>query len=244
MAAGAGLIVWPWLVTNVAAPRDGSSSRCWPRRSSARFRFSAAFCWNNAPKRARRPGLVEQCRRRMVAANRDRHGLDGRSVRCGALLYLALRLVLVDTIPGRVVGIVRCDCPLAPASPADIGVAAVRLRVGVLLVAVLMGGSWSWWEIGFVYGTQKHHEMQLGRNSLSNLSSILARTHISWQLHDQVGTLNLPWIGTIDLDIQGFSADLFRNRAMCAAAAAMQMRRRDPRFLIVLARPGCSSPPC
>jgi hypothetical protein len=238
MAAGAGLIVWPWLVTNVRAER-------WLFVAM----LAAAFCCAISLLRGI---LLEQCAE-VGRAARDWWSKFAEewspqiatamvwmaALFLGALLYLALRLVLHRWIPSPAVLLGLCVVIVPWLLPRRL-ISAWLLFVfasALLLVAVQMGGSWSWWKIGFVYGTQKHHEMQLGANSLSNLSSILAE-RFSWQLHDQVGTLNLPWIGTIDLDTQGFLAWIyFATALMCAAAAAMQMRRRDPRFLIVLAAP-------
>jgi hypothetical protein len=50
--------------------------------------------------------------------------------------------------------------------------------------------------------------------------------------------LNLPFLGTTDLDIQQFCGLIyFVTTMMCTVAAAMHMRRRDPRFLIALIAP-------
>jgi hypothetical protein len=53
-----------------------------------------------------------------------------------------------------------------------------------------------------------------------------------------VTTLNLPLLSAIDLDIQQFCALIyFTTVLLCTIAAAMHMRRRDPRFLLALAAP-------
>ena len=79
--------------------------------------------------------------------------------------------------------------------------------------------------------------MQLGANSLSNLSSILHERY-GWQLHDIVGTLNVPFLGPTTLDVQGLCGTIFTVALLlCTVAAAVHMRRKDPRFLIVLVTP-------
>jgi hypothetical protein len=98
-------------------------------------------------------------------------------------------------------------------------------------------GSRTWWDIGFMYGTQKHGDMQLGAQSLSNLSSLLHERY-GWNLHDFVGTLRLPFGIAIPLDMQGFCGLIFTAAMLlCAIAAAVHMRRKDARFLIVLVAP-------
>ena len=74
-------------------------------------------------------------------------------------------------------------------------------------------------------------------NSLSNLSSILHERY-GWQLHDLVTTLNVPFFGPTALDVQGFCGTIFTVvLLLCTIAAAVHMRRKDPRFLIVLVTP-------
>jgi hypothetical protein len=97
----------------------------------------------------------------------------------------------------------------------------------------------SWWDVGFIYGTQKHPVMQLGEHSLSNLSSIM-HERFGWELHDHVFTLNwsiLPpdWR---DFDVQRFQGLIYGIAAiLCSIGAAIHLRRRDPRFLVSLAAP-------
>jgi hypothetical protein len=102
-----------------------------------------------------------------------------------------------------------------------------------------LNGSSSWWQVGFVYGTQKHQDMQLGAQSLSNLSSILSQRY-NWDLHNPVATLHLPIIYTdpIDLDLQTALAVVYALLLLLVtAAAAMHLRRRDKKFLVSLLAP-------
>ena len=106
------------------------------------------------------------------------------------------------------------------------------------LAAFSLNGSFSWWTVGFMYGTQKHQNMQLGNQSLSNFSSILERRY-GWDLHDAVGTLKLPFnITPVDFDVQSTLATLFGLSLLaCAIAASVHLRRNDKKFLVTLVAP-------
>jgi hypothetical protein len=106
------------------------------------------------------------------------------------------------------------------------------------LGAASLDGSFSWWNVGFLYGTQKHQKMQLGQDSLSNLTSLLENRY-RWNLHDLVGTLHLPFATTpIDLDIQAALLVVFGlTLVLTAAAAGIHLRRNDKKFLVALVSP-------
>jgi len=105
------------------------------------------------------------------------------------------------------------------------------------LAAASLNGSWSWWKVGFMYGTAKHPVMQLGAQSLSNLSSLLQRRY-GWDLHDSVGTLTLPFVGTSELDLQGAVCTVYGLLLIpLSIAAAVHLRRRDPKFLVTATVP-------
>jgi hypothetical protein len=105
------------------------------------------------------------------------------------------------------------------------------------LGACSLHGDFSWWSVGFKYGTQKFQRMQLGFESLSNLSSILEHRY-GWKLHDSVGTLRLPLIAPIELDVQSTLALLFGFTLLLnTVAAGVHLRRRDPKFLMTLVVP-------
>jgi hypothetical protein len=112
------------------------------------------------------------------------------------------------------------------------------LSASLWLAAFSLNGSFSWWQVGFVYGTQKHQDMQLGAQSLSNLSSILSQRY-NWNLHDAVGTFHLPFVTTpVDVDLQAFMATILGiTLVVCSAAAAIHLRRRDKKFLVALLAP-------
>ncbi|HSV16484.1 MAG TPA: hypothetical protein VLI90_19635, partial [Tepidisphaeraceae bacterium] len=105
----------------------------------------------------------------------------------------------------------------------------------VWLGSLALNGSFSWWEVGFMYGTRKHDQMQLGGRSLSNLSSILQQRY-RWDLHDPAATVQLtPKSQPIDLEVRSLMATMFfLTLTIIAAAAAVHLRRRDRRFLVTL----------
>ncbi len=157
----------------------------------------------------------------------------------GAVIYVVISLTLNHWTPSPAVllGLSIVIVPWLLPRRLIPGWLVLVFAAALWLVAFDAGGSWSWWKIGFIYGTQKHPDIQLGAASLSNLSSILGERY-GWQLHDHVTTLNLPFLGTTDLDIQQFCGLIyFVTTMMCTVAAAMHMRRRDPRFLIALIAP-------
>jgi len=112
------------------------------------------------------------------------------------------------------------------------------LSASLWLAAFSLNGSFSWWQVGFLYGTQKHQDMQLGAQSLSNLSSILSQRY-GWSLHDDVGNIHLPFVATpIDMDLQTALATVFAITLLfCTFAAAVHLRRRDKKFLVALVAP-------
>jgi len=229
--AGAGMIIWPWLVTNASAER-------WIFLT---FSVGLFFCALSVTR-----GFI----RRHVLASWRRFAIDlpaslGYTILASGAAFAAAVVCLV------IFGFLRHGLPLA----------VVLLGVGIFVVPWVLprrlfpawilfsfaaplwlvgfydGGSHTWWDVGFLYGTQRHTVMQLGANSLSNLSSILHERY-GWELHDIVGTLNLPFAGATPVDVQGFCAAIFgASLVLCAIGAAIQLRRNDSRFLIVLVTP-------
>lgn len=238
MAAGAGLVVWPWLVTNRAAER-------W---ILVAMLAAAAFCAASGLRGVLREQFAE-----LAQAGRDRWDEFAEkwppaiatalpwiaAVVLGALVCLALLLILRHWTPplGVLLGMSIVIVPWFLPRRLTSGWLLLVFAAVLWLVAFQAGGAWSWFRIGFVYGTQTHSVMQLAPGSLSNLSSILGERY-NWQLHDHVTTLKFPIFGTTDLDVQGFCGLIyFATATLCAAAAAMHLRRRDVRFLIALAAP-------
>ena len=113
----------------------------------------------------------------------------------------------------------------------------LTFAVSLWLAGYYLGGSQSWWQIGFLYGTQRHQDMQLGADSLSNLSSILHERD-GWELHDPVVNFTHPILGFPGLDVQAFCTTIFALAILlCAIAAGIHIRRNDPKFLVVLSAP-------
>jgi hypothetical protein len=232
LAAGAGLILWPWLVTNATAER-------WVFIAvlSGAVVCAIAALWSGS-------------RERFAVWSRAGSGWwRERSAKWSPLIARSLPWLAAAAVCA---GVIWALWRWPPAALLALGILIVpwflprrQMPVWLLLVfasalwlaAFTGSGAWSWYRIGFLYGTQKHQVMQLGATSLSNLSSILGERY-DWQVHDQVTTLNLPVLGAIDLDVQQFCALVyFACALLCAAAAAMHLRRRDVRFLIALAAP-------
>ena len=107
------------------------------------------------------------------------------------------------------------------------------LGCAAFVIGGLASGSFSWFEIGFLYGTK--HYPYLFISSCYNLASLLAAAGCSLQddlLSVHVGSvhfhLTLQWalrlffLGTL---------------AMCARGAARHLRNRDPRLLIAITAP-------
>ncbi|HEX4054291.1 MAG TPA: hypothetical protein VHX86_08500 [Tepidisphaeraceae bacterium] len=118
------------------------------------------------------------------------------------------------------------------------------------------GGSDSWLTLGFAYGSVKHDQMQMGLHYFCNLTSLLADSY-HWDIHDMMGTLGfsfttpgplrlgrlisipaVKWAWSSDLDVKTTMALLYGVCLVIAsAAAAMQSRRKDRRFLIAMVVP-------
>jgi len=238
LCAGAGLVVWPWLVTNLRAQH-------WIIFACAAGAFFCAVSsfrsviWRRSVAFAR-------------AAWREYHSLIVKRYPLSSRTNLSLTLIVLLAIVSLTVGAYLQRGIPSPGIFLGIAIAVVpwflpRRMLGAWLLfvfasalwlaAVELDGAWSWWKIGFLFGTKKHQVMQLGSQSLSNLSSILGERY-GWSLHDPITTLTLPWLGSIDLDLRDFLATIyFTAMALCAIAAASHLRRRDPRFLIALVAP-------
>jgi hypothetical protein len=114
---------------------------------------------------------------------------------------------------------------------------ATVLASAIFLAGFGVRGNFSWWDIGFYYGTRKHNVMQMGRDSLSNLSSLLEK-RFGYGLHDTLMTLHIPWHGDIDVDVrQGMAGLFFITMLACAFGAGRHLRRNDPRFLVAITAP-------
>jgi hypothetical protein len=111
----------------------------------------------------------------------------------------------------------------------------------IWLAAFALGGSFSWWNVGFAYGTVRHdEEMQLGGGDWSNLAAILQQRY-GWNVHDPVGTISIPLrhsLITMNLDLRQLLGIIcIAAISICSAGAAIQYRRKDARFLIAMVAP-------
>jgi len=230
-AAGAGLILWPWLVTNGQAEK-------WIffAVSTAAF-FCVLSAFRGFLWRQGREGWKQ------LSTGWDpllrQATLAGAALLVVGVVYLLLLLVTHHGTP-LPSALLALGIVLVPwfLSRRLIGAwLLLAFAASMWLVYFQVGGSSSWWDVGFLYGTQKHGVMQLGAASLSNLSSILHERY-DWQLHDVVTTFKRPIFGMTELDVQSFCAVIFIVTVLlCTVAAAVHMRRKDPRFLIALVAP-------
>jgi hypothetical protein len=101
------------------------------------------------------------------------------------------------------------------------------------VVGALTGGSFTWFEIGFLYGTK--HYPYLFISSCYNLPSLLADA--GWSLQDSLLSADL---GSVHLQLTlQWALRLFYLGAvvLCARGAVQHLRARDPRVLIAIAAP-------
>jgi hypothetical protein len=238
LAAGAGLIVWPWLVTNARAEHWIVAAAI----AALVFVLASLF---------RRPVRTILASTARAAWSRYCRFVQTR------LAWTAAQIAWLTAALFSMAIFILCFASLRhhlPSPPVLLALAIVfvpwwlpRRLLGpwmlfvfsaaLWLVAFDLDGSWSWWRIGFLFGTRKHQVMQLGPTSLSNLSSILGERY-GWRLHDAAATLNLPFAGAVSLDLRDLLATIyFGTLLLCTVAAGIHLRRRDPRFLIAMTAP-------
>jgi hypothetical protein len=231
MGAAAGLVVWPWLVTNPGAMR-------WIFLATTVAGF---FCLLSLS----RGFLVREGRELWKQVTSDWPTSLQYPTLAGAAILLAL-VITITLILAKHKGVPPATVLLAAGIVLLPWFLPRRLIAGWILlvfaaslwlVGIYDGGSRTWYDIGFIYGTQRHQDMQLGANSLSNFSTILHEKY-DWQLHDAIVSWNKPLFGSQELDVQAFCGVLFFCAVLlCSIAAAIHLRRRDPKFLVVLVAP-------
>ena len=107
------------------------------------------------------------------------------------------------------------------------------LGAAAFLVGAFAGGSFAWFEIGFLYGTK--HYPYLFISSCYNLASLLAGA--GWSLKDHVLSLHIGPV-RFHLTLQWALRLLFLSTVvLCARGAARHVRNRDPRVLIAITAP-------
>lgn len=110
---------------------------------------------------------------------------------------------------------------------------AGTMGCATFVIAAFAGGSFAWFEIGFMYGSE--HYPYLFISSCYNLSSLLS--DLGWSLKDSVFSLPVGSLH-VELTLQWALRLLYAGTlALCARGAARHLRDRDPRVLIAVATP-------
>jgi hypothetical protein len=103
----------------------------------------------------------------------------------------------------------------------------------VFLVGAVMGGSFAWLQVGFVYGSE--HYPYLFISSCYNLPSLLAK--LGWSLKDSVLSAHIAsvhWHLTLQWTLRLLC---LVGLLLCARGMVRHLRDRDPRVLIAIATP-------
>ena len=103
----------------------------------------------------------------------------------------------------------------------------------VLVIGKFFGGSFSWLQIGFLYGTE--HYPYLFISSCYNLPLLL--NNCGWTLKDSLWS---PELGSLNITVTlqwALRLIYLAGLALCALGAARHARKRDPRVLIAIATP-------
>ncbi|MDP9175437.1 MAG: hypothetical protein M3O30_16465 [Planctomycetota bacterium] len=132
---------------------------------------------------------------------------------------------------------------------------AAVFAAAIWIAPSAFGGSFSWLDIGFEYGTVKHEQMAMGVRAFSNLAAMLSEQY-RWDLHDLVGSIHFSfpavggwhwlaaWLpasaqeGSFDVEFKSAAVLLYAGcLVLCATAAAIHSRRNDPRVLAAVLAP-------
>ena len=110
---------------------------------------------------------------------------------------------------------------------------AGMLGTAAFIIGAFAGGSFAWFEIGFLYGTK--HYPYLFISSCYNLASLLAGA--GWSLKDDLLSVHVGQV-YFHLTLQWALRLLFLGTVvLCARGAAQHVRNRDPRVLIAITAP-------
>jgi hypothetical protein len=107
------------------------------------------------------------------------------------------------------------------------------LGTAAFVIGAFAGGSFAWFEIGFLYGTK--HYPYLFISSCYNLASLLAGA--GWSLKDELLSVH---IGPVHFHLSlhwGLRLLFLSTVVLCARGAARHARNRDPRVLIAITLP-------
>jgi hypothetical protein len=120
--------------------------------------------------------------------------------------------------------------------PAKLKLAAVGLIASAVIFALmpLFHGSSNWYELGFVYGTEKFDFMVVG-NGAYNVPRML---EVYWRWPPQTTEdVTLPLLHATVTFTHLTRIVYFITLLLCGVGAAMQDRRRDARFLVAMVAP-------
>ena len=107
------------------------------------------------------------------------------------------------------------------------------LGTAAFVIGGFAGGTFAWFEIGFLYGTK--HYPYLFISSCYNLASLLADA--GWSLKDELLSIHIGAVH-LYLTLQWALRLLFLSTVvLCARGAARHVRNRDPRVLISITAP-------
>jgi len=115
---------------------------------------------------------------------------------------------------------------------------ALACSIGTLLCIPMFKGSPAWLYVGFEYGARKYPVM--GTLSASNLPTLLERKFGGWQPTGPAGQVDITWLADVMtwlplpriVELRTVLLSLFVTALVaCAAACAIQARRRDARLL-------------
>jgi hypothetical protein len=139
------------------------------------------------------------------------------------LVVLAVLLLCPLLLPWRKMGVWLC----------------LMLGLAVFLAGDMYRGDWSWYTVGFKYGSEKHIEMAMGNNP--TLPGLLRNNFgwRDWEIHQTVFSMHLPFSTTpFDCDMKTLMAGIYGMcLLLCAAGCAIHHRRRDARLLVAMIAP-------
>lgn len=133
------------------------------------------------------------------------------------LLIVAAMILLPWTLPGR------SGWPI-------VGLIAIA---AILSASWRFGGSWNWFVISYIWPSYQYKTLYMG--TVHNLPAILGQ--FGWSIESVLYSGKLAGV-QVELSLRGLLIGLYGIACvLCALAAAIQQRRRDPALLIALAAP-------
>jgi hypothetical protein len=116
------------------------------------------------------------------------------------------------------------------------------IAAAVFIAGYLFGGDFTWWTVGFLYGTRHYHAMTMGPSvNLARLLHDIVHMDLETPMFPSPGFRIWPtsWmVPSIDWDTNLFLRTLFFvSLVLCAIGSAIHFRRRDARFLLAAMSP-------